>query len=109
MSNLLRKTKSAKNDTCPGTPIEYLPEIIVEARHPTTYIDVMSRTLEKRVECLENEFFELRAQILNSRQRKKDWRSTVGTLEDDEITRDAERLGREYRQEQSHQEKIAGS
>jgi len=90
-------------------PTEFLPEIAVEARHPTIYINAMSQTLEKRVECLEKEFSELRAQILDLRQRKKDWHSTVGTLEDDEITRDAERLGREYRQQQTYQKEIAGS
>jgi len=90
-------------------PTEFLAEIVVEARHPTIYVNVVSQTLEKRVEYLENEFSELRVQILNLRQRKKDWRSTVGTLEDDEITRDAERLGREYRQQQTYQKEIAGS
>jgi prefoldin subunit 5 len=69
----------------------------------------MLQTLEKRVECLEKEFSELRAQMLNLRQRKKDWRSTFGTLEDDEITREAEKLGREYREQQTYQNEIAGS
>jgi len=69
----------------------------------------MPQTLEERVEYLEKEFAELRAQILNLKERKKDWRSTFGTLEDDEITRDAERLGREYREQQTYQKEIAGS
>ncbi len=69
----------------------------------------MSQTLEKRVENLEKEFSEFRAQMLNLRQPGKDWRSTFGTLEDDEITREAERLGREYRQQQTYQKEIAGS
>jgi hypothetical protein len=69
----------------------------------------MLLTAEKRLECLEREFSELRAQVLGLRRSKKDWRSTVGTLEDDEITREAERLGREYREQQTHQKEIAGS
>jgi hypothetical protein len=58
------------------------------------YIRGMSQTLEQRVEYLEKEFSELRAQILNLRRPTKDWRRTFGTLEDDEITREAEKLGR---------------
>ncbi len=69
----------------------------------------MSQTLEKRVENLEKEFSELRTRVLDMRRPRKDWRSTSGTLEDDEITREAERLGREYRQQQTHQKEIAGS
>jgi len=69
----------------------------------------MSQTLENRVEFLEKEFSELRAQILKLGQRKKDWRGTCGTLEDDEMTREAERLGREYREQQTYRKEIAGS
>ncbi len=69
----------------------------------------MSQALEKRVEDLERGFSELRAQILDLRQRNKNWRSTVATLENDEMTREAERLGREYRKEQTYQKEIAGS
>jgi len=69
----------------------------------------MSQMLEKRVEYLEKEFSELRAQVLVSRQRKKDWRGTIGMLEDDEMTREAARLGREYREQQTYQKEIAGS
>jgi hypothetical protein len=81
----------------------------VEAWHPVMYISGMSQTLEQRVEYLEKEFSELRAQILNLRRPTKDWRSTFGTLEDDEITREAEKLGREYREQQTYQKEIAGS
>ena len=69
----------------------------------------MSQALEKRVEFLEREFSELRAQVLGLGQRKKDWRSTVGTLVEDEMTREAEKLGREYREQQTCQKEIAGS
>ncbi len=69
----------------------------------------MAQMLEKRVEELERQFTELRSQVLDLKQRKKDWRSTVGTLEDDEVTREAERLGREYRKQQTYENEIAGS
>jgi hypothetical protein len=69
----------------------------------------MLPTVEKRLESLEREFSELRAQVLGLRRSKTDWRSTVAVLEDDEITRDAERLGREYREQQTFQKEIAGS
>ncbi len=73
------------------------------------YPDGMAQMLEKRVEELERQFTELRSQVLDLKQRKKDWRSTVGTLEDDEVTREAERLGREYRKQQTYENEIAGS
>jgi hypothetical protein len=69
----------------------------------------MSQALEKRVDELEKKVAELSAQVLNLRPRRKDWRRTVGSLEDDEITRSAERLGREYRQQQTYEKEIAGS
>ena len=69
----------------------------------------MSQTIEQRVELLEKEFAELRSQVLGLKQRKRDWRSTLGTLENDEMTREAERLGREYREQQTYQKEIAGS
>jgi len=69
----------------------------------------MSQTLERRVEELERKLSELSAQVLDLRRRKKDWRSTLGTLEDDAIARDAEQLGREYRKQQTFEKEIAGS
>ena len=55
----------------------------------------MSQTLEERVRDLVRGFSELRGQILNLRPHKKIWSDTVGTLDNDEITREAELLGRE--------------
>ena len=69
----------------------------------------MTTTLEQRVEELEKQVAELSAQVLGLKPRKKDWESTVGILEDDEITRSAERLGREYREQQTYEKEIAGS
>ena len=69
----------------------------------------MSQTLESRVEDLEKKVAELSAQILQLRPVKKDWRRTVGSMPDDDIAREAERLGREYRTQQTYEKEIAGS
>ena len=70
---------------------------------------IMLQTLEERVEELERKVAELSAQALDLRPPQKDWRRTVGSMTDDEIAREAERRGREYRQQQTHQKEIAGS
>ena len=57
-------------------------------------------TVEQRLAELEKQFAELRATVLRLTPKKKDWRSTVGTLVDDEISREADRLGAEYRAQQ---------
>jgi hypothetical protein len=62
----------------------------------------MSQTLEKRVDELEKKMAELSAEVLELRPLKRDWRATVSSLPDDELTREAERLGREYRQQQTY-------
>jgi hypothetical protein len=69
----------------------------------------MSQTIESRVEDLERKFSEMAAQVLDLKRRKKDWRSTFGTLEDDDISREAEHLGREYRKQQTYEKELAGS
>jgi len=56
----------------------------------------MSQMLEKRVDVLEKRVAELAAKV-GSQLHKKDWPATVGTLPDDEISREADRLGRDYR------------
>jgi hypothetical protein len=81
----------------------------VEVVGPTVYIPGMSQTLEKRVEELESKVAELSAQVLHLQPPRKDWRRTVGSMPDDEITREAERLGREYRKQQTYENEIAGS
>ena len=73
------------------------------------YLRAMPQTLEQRVEELEKKVAGLSAEILGLQPRKKDWRRTVGTMEDDEITRSAERLGREYRKQQTYEKELAGS
>jgi len=56
----------------------------------------MPQTLEDRVDELEKKIAELSA-VVGGKPRKKDWLGTVGTWPDDEVSREAERLGREYR------------
>lgn len=73
------------------------------------HISDMPDTLEKRVEMLERKFSELSARLLNLQQPQRDWHATVGTLQSDEMTQEAERLGREYRAQQTFEKEIAGS
>ena len=56
-------------------------------------------TVEDRLADLEKRFVDLRAQVLNLSPEKKDWRATEGMMPDDEISRGADRLGREWREE----------
>ena len=89
--------------------IEKPPKQTMEVLRVMGYRDSMSQMLEKRVVELERCFSELRAQVLDLRRRKQNWRSTVGTLENDRMTEEAERLGRKYRKEQTYQKEIAGT
>ena len=56
-------------------------------------------TVEKRLDRLEKRFDELCAQVLGLKPRTKDWRQTVGMMPDDEISRTAATLGREWREQ----------
>ena len=58
-------------------------------------------SLEERLTGLEQQFEELRQQVLATRPREKDWRRTVGTFPRDEMTLEAERLGTEWRNRQT--------
>jgi hypothetical protein len=69
----------------------------------------MSPTMVERVEELEKKVADLSARVLDLRPPRKDWRRTVGSLPEDEMTREAERLGREYRNQQICKKEIAGS
>lgn len=54
-------------------------------------------TVGKRLAALESEFAALRDKVLGLAPVTKDWRSTVGALPDDEMTRRAFRLGAQWR------------
>ncbi len=70
----------------------------------------MNQSLEERVKLLEEKLAALEtAQSLGLKPVKKDWRSTVGTIPDDEHAREAERLGREDREAQTYEKEIARS
>ena len=62
-----------------------------------------TKTVEQRLAALEKEFNELRAQVLGLKPREKDWRRTVGTMPDDEISRSAAQLGREWREQANNE------
>lgn len=62
----------------------------------------MPQTLAERVDELEKRVAELTA-ALKIKPTTKDWLSTVGTWQQDELSREADRLGREYREAQRDQ------
>lgn len=49
--------------------------------------------IEKRLAVLEEQM----ADIFRTQAPRKDWQSTVGTVKDDEFSREADRLGEEWR------------
>ncbi|GDY21156.1 hypothetical protein LBMAG56_25020 [Verrucomicrobiota bacterium] len=55
-------------------------------------------TVDERLAELERQFAELRDRVLRLTPVKKDWQSTFGMMPDDELSREAERLGREWRE-----------
>lgn len=54
-------------------------------------------SLQQRFDELEKEFAALRDRVLGIKPVKKDWRRTVGMMPDDELSREAQRLGAEWR------------
>jgi len=71
-------------------------QFLVERAQAIDYAVAVPETLEQRIGELEKRVAELAAAV-GARPRQKDWLNTVGTWADDEISREAERLGREYR------------
>jgi hypothetical protein len=72
------------------------------------YPSGMSQALEKRVEELEKKVAELSSQPGLAVRKKDPWR-TFGIFQDDPDFQEAVRLGREYREQQTHDKEIAGS
>jgi len=56
-------------------------------------------TVEERLTRIEREFEELKHEVLGLNPRAKFWRQTVGAIPDDELSRNAEKLGREWREQ----------
>ena len=59
----------------------------------------METTIEKRLNDLEKQVVELTAKVLRLTPHVKDWRRTVGMLVDDELSREVDRLGAEWRRQ----------
>ena len=59
-----------------------------------------SENLDQRMAALEKEMADLRATVLRLHPVRKDWHGTFGTLPHDDMSREADRLGREYRLQQ---------
>lgn len=55
-------------------------------------------TVEERLTRIEREFEELKHEVLGRKPRAKSWRKSVGMIPDDELSRNAEKLGREWRE-----------
>jgi hypothetical protein len=60
----------------------------------------MAETIEKRVDELEKKVADLSTTVLRLTPQKKDWKSTIGMLREDELSKEADRLGSEYRKQQ---------
>jgi hypothetical protein len=58
-----------------------------------------TNSVEERLTRIERDFDELKCQVLGLKPRAKAWRDTVGTIPDDELSRSAEKLGREWREQ----------
>lgn len=56
-------------------------------------------TVEERLSRIEREFDELKHGVLGLKSRAKAWSLTVGMIPDDELSRSAEKLGREWREQ----------
>ncbi len=55
--------------------------------------------LEERLARIERELDGLKHEVYAKNAEAKTWRRTVGMLPDDELSRSAERLGREWREQ----------
>ena len=58
-----------------------------------------STTVEERLTRIEREFDKLKHEVLGFKPRAKSWRQSVGEIPDDELSRNAEKLGREWREQ----------
>jgi len=54
-------------------------------------------SLQERFDALEREFAIVRDRVLEIKPVKKEWRNTVGMMPDDELSREAQNLGAEWR------------
>lgn len=54
-------------------------------------------TVEERLTRIEREFDNLKHEVLGLKPHVKEWRNTVGAIPGDELSRHAEKLGRDWR------------
>ena len=66
----------------------------------------MNESVEQRVEALEKEVAELRAQLA---EMKPDWRRSIGAFANDPVYDSAMKLGREWREAQTYEKEIAAA
>lgn len=59
--------------------------------------------LQVRLDGLEREFANLRERVLGAKPVVKGWRRTVGMMPDDDLSREAQRLGAEWRRNGSEE------
>jgi len=65
-------------------------------------LERMDATIETRIETLERQVADLTTKVTGvAASGAKDWRSSVGMLPNDEISEEADRLGRQWREGQS--------
>lgn len=63
----------------------------------------MPPTLEQRLTAVERTLASLSTTVSSLTPTKKDWRRAAGKLRDSAFNREADQLGREYRQQQNAQ------
>lgn len=56
-------------------------------------------SVEERLTRIEHEFDVLKHEVLSLKPLTKSWRQTVGAIPDDELSRNAEKLGRDWREQ----------
>lgn len=80
--------------------MELIPTSILGKTPNNPYcVPMETTTVEERLTRIEREFDELKHQVLGLKPRAKSWRQTVGAIPDDELSRSAEKLGREWREQ----------
>ena len=86
--------------TCAGFAWGQTPKPTLGKLENKSYFRRMeTNTIEQRMARIERAFDQLKHQVLDLKPRATDWRSTVGVMPDDELSRSAERLGREWREQ----------
>jgi len=63
----------------------------------------MEQTIETRLTTVEQTLASLASTVAQLSPAKKDWRRAAGKLRDNSFNREADRLGREYRDHQNAQ------